>query len=234
MSLLSSASLWTNDTNISKKRTPALRKTLKKQPTSQSFQPASYENETIIEENEYITETNGSIENDQTSQAERNERVSHLLNKLTADNDGNHLVDFQPLLPPIIQNKSQTSEIAETSSYHPLQIPPPPPRLQPTASNFSANETDLGNSYMPSSNYRKVYDPANTRIGIPYGGQTIPLPSRYDDKMMEKINYMIYMLEQQHNEKTNNITEEFILYSFLGVFIIFIVDSFARTGKYTR
>jgi hypothetical protein len=28
--------------------------------------------------------------------------------------------------------------------------------------------------------------------------------------------------------------EEVILYSFLGVFIIFIVDSFARVGKYTR
>jgi hypothetical protein len=51
---------------------------------------------------------------------------------------------------------------------------------------------------------------------------------------LEKINYMIYLLEQQQNEKTDNITEEFILYSFLGIFIIFVVDSFARAGKYTR
>ena len=55
-----------------------------------------------------------------------------------------------------------------------------------------------------------------------------------DNKLMEKINYMIHMLEQQQNEKTNNITEEFILYTLLGVFIIFIVDSFARAGKYIR
>jgi len=55
-----------------------------------------------------------------------------------------------------------------------------------------------------------------------------------DDKLMEKINYMIHLLEQQQNEKTDNITEEFILYTFLGVFIIFIVDSFSKTGKYTR
>ena len=41
-------------------------------------------------------------------------------------------------------------------------------------------------------------------------------------------------VEEQQNEKTNNITEEFILYTFLGVFIIFVVDSFARSGKYTR
>jgi hypothetical protein len=55
-----------------------------------------------------------------------------------------------------------------------------------------------------------------------------------DDKLMEKINYMIHLLEEQQNEKTNNITEEFILYTFLGVFIIFVVDSFSRSGKYTR
>jgi hypothetical protein len=55
-----------------------------------------------------------------------------------------------------------------------------------------------------------------------------------DNKLMEKINYMIHLLEEQQNEKTNNITEEFILYTFLGVFIIFVVDSFARSGKYTR
>ena len=42
------------------------------------------------------------------------------------------------------------------------------------------------------------------------------------------------MLEQQQNEKTSNITEEFVLYMFLGVFIIFVVDSFAKTGKYIR
>jgi hypothetical protein len=55
-----------------------------------------------------------------------------------------------------------------------------------------------------------------------------------DDKLMEKINYMIHLLEHQQNEKTDNITEDFILYTFLGVFIIFVVDSFSRTGKYTR
>jgi len=51
---------------------------------------------------------------------------------------------------------------------------------------------------------------------------------------MEKINYMIHMLEQMEVEKTANVTEEFILYTFLGVFIIYVVDSFSRTGKYVR
>ena len=49
---------------------------------------------------------------------------------------------------------------------------------------------------------------------------------------IDKLNYMIHLLEEKQDEKTNNVTEEVILYSFLGVFIIFIVDSFSRIGKY--
>jgi hypothetical protein len=45
---------------------------------------------------------------------------------------------------------------------------------------------------------------------------------------------MITLLEDQQDEKTNNVTEEVVLYSFLGIFIIFIVDSFVRVGKYVR
>ena len=51
---------------------------------------------------------------------------------------------------------------------------------------------------------------------------------------MEKLNYMIHLLENQGKEKTDNVTEEFILYTFLGVFVIFVLDSFTRNGKYVR
>lgn len=54
------------------------------------------------------------------------------------------------------------------------------------------------------------------------------------DVLLNKINYMINLLEDQQDERTNNVTEEVVLYSFLGIFIIFVVDSFARVGKYTR
>ena len=45
---------------------------------------------------------------------------------------------------------------------------------------------------------------------------------------------VIIVEEEQQGERTNNVSEELILYSFLGIFIIFIVDSFARVGKYVR
>ena len=52
--------------------------------------------------------------------------------------------------------------------------------------------------------------------------------------LLDKLNYMIHLLEEQKDEKTGHVMEEVVLYSFLGVFIIFIVDSFARAGKYSR
>ena len=52
--------------------------------------------------------------------------------------------------------------------------------------------------------------------------------------LLNKLNYMIHLLEEQQKEPTKHITEEFILYTFLGIFVIYIVDSFARVGKYIR
>jgi len=46
--------------------------------------------------------------------------------------------------------------------------------------------------------------------------------------------FMIHLLEEQQDEKTGNVAEELILYLFLGIFVIFVVDSFARAAKYTR
>ena len=57
----------------------------------------------------------------------------------------------------------------------------------------------------------------------------------YDNnKLLSKLEYIIHLLEEQHNEKTNYITEELILYLFLGIFILFVLDSFAKASKYVR
>jgi hypothetical protein len=45
---------------------------------------------------------------------------------------------------------------------------------------------------------------------------------------------MISLLEDQQDERTDNVTEEVVLYSFLGIFIIFVADTFVRAGKYVR
>ena len=52
--------------------------------------------------------------------------------------------------------------------------------------------------------------------------------------LVEKLNYLIHLLEEKQDEKTGNVLEEIILYSFLGIFIIFVIDSFVKIGRYTR
>ena len=87
--------------------------------------------------------------------------------------------------------------------------------------------------YKNSKNFKNFKNAANKPY---YKGsmeqQSYSSPS--EDVVMQKLNYMINLLEEQQDVKTNNVTEEVVLYSFLGIFIIFVVDSFARAGKYVR
>ena len=48
--------------------------------------------------------------------------------------------------------------------------------------------------------------------------------------LMEKLNYIIHMLEEKKDEKSGHVIEELILYCFLGIFIIFVIDTFTKSG----
>lgn len=239
MSLIMSASPWNNHDSSSKKRVSTMRKTIKK--TSSSLEE---ENENEKEVETPLT----TFEEDQQQNNDREERVSKLLNNMSSvlqENDGNKLADFQPIPPPDVQKKTDTDaslygrngedELSPLPNHVQLQ----PPKITSATSSFSPSSRDLGKPQTmipqdPYSNYRKIYEPSRMRMQNRFEQQNISLPVMQNDKLMEKINYMIYLLEQQQSEKTSNITEEFILYTFLGIFIIFVVDSFARTGRYTR
>jgi len=58
--------------------------------------------------------------------------------------------------------------------------------------------------------------------------------SSNSNSLEEKVNYLIELLEKQNEKKTDYVTEEIVLYLFLGIFIIYTVDSFTRINKYTR
>jgi hypothetical protein len=131
-------------------------------------------------------------------------RVNSLLEAMT-QNDGSGLADFEPIKHPEI-NVLKNSETQ--------------PSIQ-----FAANDVHLAKH----TNYAQTYTAPRIYQGRP---QT---QSPFDnDKIMEKINYMIHLLEEQQHEKTANISEEFVLYTLLGVFVIFTVDSFTRAGRYVR
>jgi hypothetical protein len=90
------------------------------------------------------------------------------------------------------------------------------------------NQGDMG-SYTKQYGTPDFYSGEHT-----YTTESSQYRSPDQDELTRKMNYIIYMLESQKNEKTDNVVEELVLYTFLGVFVIFVVDSFARVGKYVR
>lgn len=54
------------------------------------------------------------------------------------------------------------------------------------------------------------------------------------DNLQEKINYIIHMLEQNKQMRTENIHEEMVMYFFLGFFVLYVSDNFVKMGRYTR
>tara|TARA_Y100000385_G_scaffold44613_1_gene41365 strand:+ start:9832 stop:10440 length:609 start_codon:yes stop_codon:yes gene_type:complete len=96
-----------------------------------------------------------------------------------------------------------------------------------TINNTMYNNNKMNNSYSNlDDSYKSNYDFTNTN-------QQNGILSN-NKELLGKLDYIVHLLEEQHNEKTNHITEELILYLFLGIFIIFVLDSFARSSKYTR
>lgn len=138
-------------------------------------------------------------------------------------NAGDFLASFKPLSQrnPLLPNLPNPVQQVPTSFKENFQQNNPAPTVS-------------GDKY---SNYSNAYHPQQsapyyTRMGL--GGSSESGAHFNNDKLMEKINYLIHLLEEQQSEKTNYVTEEFLLYGFLGIFMIFIVDSFSRAGKYVR
>jgi hypothetical protein len=223
MSLVTTASTWINDDNNSnKKRQSTMRRTIKKNPILQS-EPGDYVGQE--EPSPHLQPT--SIEDNQKSVNAHNTRVNDVLNKITAiDNNDGRMGNFNPLPNPSINIKKDMSDNTDIPKYTVPKISYLNAINQQKDINYSANDSQAVNL----SNYRMSYEQP-MKFNAP---RSIEVTGLANDKVMEKINYMIHLLEEQQSEKTNNVTEEFILYTFLGMFIIFVVDSFSRSGKYIR
>lgn len=230
MSLLSSASPFINDI-VPKKRVSTMKQSLNK----------FVNDENRIEEPMVNLEPS-TIELTQNENDNRKGIIDNLLNNMSnvsPDNDGNRLGNFNPPSYPVVnQYKQQTNfNYNKNNEMSPDELKPVNPLQQkPTVitnkgGNYSANEqsnavySNYSNSYENKNVVKNEYTPYYTKN---------TLNTSFDDKMIEKLNYMIHLLEEQKNEKTNFVNEEFFLYTFLGIFMIFIVDSFSKASKYTR
>jgi len=247
MSLLSTASTWSNEDKPNKKRTPMMRQTLqsskKENPTnnisSYNQIPSDYQEYKVTDESKPADIYNFVQEREQ-----REERVNQILNQMTAvsaqgENDGGYLADFYPPgqpSSPIKKNVDKRDADAPIAPLHNNMLPVNQQVSYKTSYDpyYIQQMHSHGATSTSGSNYNSVYDP-NIKLKPYYSKMGISNGSvGQQDKLLERINYMIHLLENQEYEKTANITEEFILYGFLGIFVIFVLDSFSRTAKYTR
>lgn len=129
----------------------------------------------------------------------------------------------------LIKNMSDTNTESEgLADYHSNDktMAPSPAPTKTQGSSFSK-------SYVPTPYYQGLSSSSPTSSSTS-SRKTLDSELVPSNQLLEKLNYMIHLLEEQQKESTQNITEEFALYSLLGIFIIYIVDSFTRAGKYTR
>lgn len=133
-------------------------------------------------------------------------------------NDGSGLADFNPPPKPLLTKLPD--EILENKNQN---------KQNDLDAVVTENDYNNLDDYVANEKYFNQYIPYYTE-----SQNSEQHLSGNKDKLFEKMNYVIHLLEEEKDSKTNNVTEELVLYMFLGVFVIFIVDSFARVSKYKR
>ena len=158
------------------------------------------------------------------------------------DDDSASLADFKPLVPPkmmkephmgnnmnqdvnmnnnFIHEGFDNEETSTVSEYPQKYSEKPMSRLEQHR-HFVSN---IKNNIHPINSGLEMNDvPINTHDKM----------TEVQKEINEKISYMIKLLEDQKHEKTEGVFEDVILYSFLGIFMIFLVESFTKAGKYVR
>lgn len=144
------------------------------------------------------------------------------------DEDDSGLADFQPPSKPELTRVP----VASLSKQHPSSYSSNNSSSQPSA--YSTAHATPANLQIDLNNAIASVKNAYQHNGVNYNYQGQSL-GQGQPNISEQLNYIIHLLEEQQNTKTSTTTEELILYTFLGVFTIYIVDSFTKTGKaYTR
>jgi hypothetical protein len=172
--------------------------------------------------------------------SEKVNSVLDAIHKNSSSSSGDLLGDFKPLSPPIsvgventkINNPNQ--QISNHNDDDDIDLH----NLKTNYMNEKVAE-EYYKQFIPNYNSGTSYAmPQQTNNVFPQmqsqTNNNTNSANYTNDTLMTKLNYMIHLLEERQDERTNNVTEEVVLYSFLGVFMIFIVDSFVRVGKYVR
>lgn len=147
--------------------------------------------------------------------------LENIHNNLKDGDDEDELHDFNP--PPFAESsgleRMDEREINKDENY---------------VENFENDDTYLEENEESQHDYVDPYYKSGlAHLPVPaYNMYTSPKDT--SPNLDKKLSYIIELLENQKNEKTDHVMEEFALYTFLGIFVIFISDSFVRVGKYVR
>ena len=100
------------------------------------------------------------------------------------------------------------------------------------------SDTELSNFYKSESQSKsqevKIPSQYKTNDYMILNSTNTYEPKRNNQDLLDKMNKILEMFEDQKEIKTGQKNEEIVLYCFLGVFIIYIMDSFVNIGRYSR
>ena len=217
-------------------------KTIRKREHSrETFSSMNVPTKTMDYSSELIDNNKSSQISEQYKLPVQQKNIESLIQRLhnSSDDSNDNLSDFNPPPKPSSvgsqrredkDNSKNNTEIMNNESDEPVTVEGFNTILKKENDNNSLNQyykqfspSYFSNNYSNNDNIDNINNNINTKNELINNKQLI-----------EKLNYMINLLEEQKDEKTGHVTEEIILYSFLGIFIIFVIDSFARASKYVR
>jgi hypothetical protein len=207
-----------NLANNNSKNKPNLRKTIKQKPTLHNESKLT----ALLKSMDESSDTEDESEDNNLANYNAiggNNNTSSNQSNSSGYNSDIRQGSFPPM--PQVNYKGETStKKLNATSIHSPDIP---------TSSVGTISTNAYNS-MPSTYANQYY-----KQFAPYINQgSSEMQEEPKGELIEKLNYIIDLLEEQQDYKTNSIFEDLILYTFLGIFVIFIVDSFSRSGKYVR
>ena len=171
---------------------------------------------------------NQTYKNKDTAKKIKKEQIEHIY---TEQDDDSPLADFTPVQTYLQKQHTQQQQHGQNEFGY---INNPDTTVNPRQNSPSIREdrpippeafSQLESTY--SKDYYKQYK---------YPGSYVASQPSIDSQseLLKKLDNILFLLEEQQEDKTNLITEELILYVFLGVFVIYVLDSFVRVGKYVR
>ena len=185
-----------------------------------------------------LPSSNKTIKNKDNEREERNRKIHKLLNENNLkinnsdrdsdDEDDNYLADFNPPSYPEIQEpkkivKENMWDLAEEGR-----------NIRQSLDGQDELITKEGFKQIPSNNLQQYYEKYNAYLNDSKNEYSNSNMNVSNQELLKKIDNILFLLEEQRETRTNYVTEELILYIFLGIFVIYLADSFVKVGKYIR